>query len=304
MRNGTLLVECAKEQHSLCLLKSTTLAGIPIKVTPHNSLNFSRGVIRSQDLEGSNEEEMLENLSSQGVTVVKRISTKRNGNIIQTNTYIVTFNKPELPKTIKAGFRLIPVSPYIPNPLRCFQCQRFGHSKNVSKGKPICARCGQDGHESETCQLPYHCANCKGAHFAYSRECPLWKKEKQVQQVKTEKNISYPEARKLVEIATPVPLFATSFANIAKPKTVSVACQTELPLPASGQTGSSTKPPIPKKPEFIALGTQTSSSLVPEAAEEIVPETPPSNGGKPPTLPPKGGKPPKNFPNLVYVSGS
>ncbi|KAK6186631.1 hypothetical protein SNE40_005920 [Patella caerulea] len=64
MRNGTLLVECAKESHATSLLKSKTLANIPIKVAPHNSLNSSRGVIRSQDLEGSCEEEMLENLAS------------------------------------------------------------------------------------------------------------------------------------------------------------------------------------------------------------------------------------------------
>ena len=139
LRNGTLLVECAKEQHANLLLASTTLAHIPIKVTPHTALNSSRGVVRSQDLDGSSEEEMLENLSSQGVSYVKRISVKRSGNIVLTNTYILTFDRPELPKTIKAGFLSLAVAPYIPNPLRCFQCQRFGHSKNVCKRKTVSA---------------------------------------------------------------------------------------------------------------------------------------------------------------------
>ncbi|KAK6189066.1 hypothetical protein SNE40_005111 [Patella caerulea] len=280
MRNGTLLVECAKESHASSLLKSTTLANIPIKVAPHNSLNSSRGVIRSQDLEGSSEEEMLENLASQGVTYVKRISIRRNGNIIQTNTYILTFDKPDLPKMIKAGFLAITVTPYIPNPLRCFHCQRFGHSKNVCKGKATCARCGQDGHESTSCQLDHCCINCKGSHFAYSRECPIWKKEKQVQQVKTEKNIPYPEARKLVEAATPT--FAMSFANAVKPKTASIACQTPAEFPATTESSSQKKPPIPPKPVNVSLSTQTANKSGETENEEIVPPTPQPNGGNPP----------------------
>ena len=167
---------------------------------------------------------MLENLSSQGVSFVKRISVKRNDQIILTNTYILTFNKPELPKSIKAGFLSLPITPYIPNPLRCFHCQRFGHSKTVCKGKALCARCGLDDHDGTLCTSPPSCANCKGAHTAFSRECPLWKKEKQVQQVKCEKNISYPEARKLVDAIAPSFSFATSFANVVKAKTTSVEC--------------------------------------------------------------------------------
>ncbi|GFV93040.1 hypothetical protein TNCV_3427521 [Trichonephila clavipes] len=33
-----------------------------------------------------------------------------------------------------------PVRPYIPNPLRCFQCQRFGIQKRL-RGQPTCPRC-------------------------------------------------------------------------------------------------------------------------------------------------------------------
>ena len=60
-----LLVECTSEKHSSCLLKSKTFCNIPVKVTPHSSLNFSKGVIRCRDLEGISEEEICENLSSQ-----------------------------------------------------------------------------------------------------------------------------------------------------------------------------------------------------------------------------------------------
>ena len=108
MRSGRLLDECNKH-HSKCLLKSKVMCNIPIKVSAHTSLNSSKGVIRSRDLEGVGEDEMMENLSSQGVSVVKRIHIRRNNEFVPTNTFILTFCKPLLPDSIKAGYLKIPV---------------------------------------------------------------------------------------------------------------------------------------------------------------------------------------------------
>ncbi|GFT38615.1 hypothetical protein TNCV_4949161 [Trichonephila clavipes] len=57
--------------------------------------------------------------------------------------------------------RRCPVRSYIPNPLRCFQCQRYGHSKNVCRGQPTCPRCGESGHESVDCTKKEQYLNCK-----------------------------------------------------------------------------------------------------------------------------------------------
>ena len=127
------------------------MCNIPIKVSAHTSLNSWKGVISSRDLEGVSEDEMLENLSSQKVSAVK------------------TFSKPLLPDSIKAGYLKITIVPFIPNPLRCFKCYRYGHGENACRGKVTCARCGQVDHESKTCNNAISCANCKGSHFPYSR---------------------------------------------------------------------------------------------------------------------------------------
>ena len=224
-----LLVECHLEKHSTCLLKSTIFCNVPIKVTSHASLNSSKGVIRCRELEGVSEEEMCENLSSQGITSVRRIKVRRNNELLPTNTFILTFDIPILPPSIKAGYLNIPVEPFIPNPLRCFKCQRFGHGQNTCRGKLICARCGLPDHDSKTCTKDTICANCKGNHCAYSRECPRWKCEKQVQQVRVHNRLSFPEARKLVEMAAPT-VADKSYAAAAAPKraTKSVAINTEL----------------------------------------------------------------------------
>ena len=143
LRSGSLLIECATESHSKNLLKSKLLCNISINVTPHTTLNSSKGVVRSRDLEGVSEEEICENLSSQGVSSVKRINVRRNNELVPTNTLILTFSTPTLPDSVKAGYLRIPVVPYIPNPLRCFKCQKFGHGQNTCRGRLTCARCGQ-----------------------------------------------------------------------------------------------------------------------------------------------------------------
>lgn len=48
---------------------------------------------------------------------------------IPTKHIILTFNSPNIPKSIEAGYLSCSVRPYNPNSLRCFKYQRFGHSK-------------------------------------------------------------------------------------------------------------------------------------------------------------------------------
>ena len=201
--------------------------GIPIIVNPHTYLNSSKGVIRSRDLESVSEEEICENLSSQGVTSVKRIKVRRNNELVRTNTFILTFDVPTLPNSVKAGYLHIHIVPYIPNHLRCFKCNNFGHGQNTCCNRLTCARCGQLDHESKACQNDMACTNCGGKHFAYSRECPKWKLEKMVQQVKVERNLSFTEARKVVESSSPA-VNDKSYAAAVKMSTSNIAIQTDL----------------------------------------------------------------------------
>ena len=62
--SGDLLVELEKPEQSIALLQSPTFAGIPVKVEAHRTLNTSRGVVRSRDLEGCSEEEMVEEMEN------------------------------------------------------------------------------------------------------------------------------------------------------------------------------------------------------------------------------------------------
>lgn len=131
------------------------------------------------------------------MTSATRIKLRRDGNEKPTKHIILTFNATTLPDSVKAGYLNCKVRPFIPNPRRCFHCQRFGHSSQTCRGKPTCAKCGGvTPHPTEPCDAAFHCVNCGGSHPAYSRACPTWRKEKDVIALKVKENITYPEARR------------------------------------------------------------------------------------------------------------
>ncbi|GFW93635.1 uncharacterized protein TNCV_4541641 [Trichonephila clavipes] len=104
MRSADLFLEVASPKQSSALRTLRRMAHIDITVVPHNTLNYSQGVISAADL--------------------LNVSTEDQ-------------------KSVKAAYLHCPVRPYIPNPLRCFQCQRFGHSKTVCCGQPTCSKCAE-----------------------------------------------------------------------------------------------------------------------------------------------------------------
>jgi len=140
---------------------------------------------------------VLDALSNQGVTEVKILS-KRNGMIKITNTFIITFGLPTPPKSVKASYLKLSVDQYVPHPLRCYNCQRFGHGKSNCKRKAICAKCSHEGHSDSECKNTPHCANCTCNQRAYSKECVESIKQ-EITCVKYEQNTSFDEAKKIVE---------------------------------------------------------------------------------------------------------
>jgi len=92
-------------------------------------MNSKKRVIQCRDLTDTSEEEILENLSAQDITEVRKIRVQRDGCRINTGTIILTFGLPVLPTSVKIGFLRVKVDAYIPNPLQCFKCQRYGHHR-------------------------------------------------------------------------------------------------------------------------------------------------------------------------------
>ena len=197
LKSGGLLLEFEKKSHITNLLSTKNLFNLNVKISLHGSLNTSNGVIRCQDLGPCTDDEILENLKSEGVILMYK---KR------TNTYILTFNTPTLPKKIKAAYLSVNVEVYIPNPLRCYNCQVFGHHEDSCLKKPICGNCGREKHCSDVrnCSETPKFANCNGNHPDSPRDCPSWKNEKQILIVKYQRSITFLKQEKSLKSKYPL----------------------------------------------------------------------------------------------------
>ncbi|GFV20742.1 uncharacterized protein TNCV_1784041 [Trichonephila clavipes] len=164
------------------------------------------------------------------------------------------------------------------------QCQRFGHSQTACRGQLTCSRCASVGHASSDCTLEQKCVNCSQPHSADSKLCPKWKIEKEIQTIKTNRNISYIEARKFI---TPQP--SQTYAQVAKSITVNNSSQTDEtitkivcpPLKLLQPLITISKPIMsPSIPEVIKSSTSTQAELVPSTSSVTVAspsQSPPPN---------------------------
>ena len=119
----------------------------------------------------------------------------------------------------------VKVDVYIPNPLRCYYCQVFGHHENKCGRHAVCCNFGVPEHcgPSGVCDKPAKCVHGSGDHPANSKQCPQWEKEKKIIKIKCENNLSFPEARKQYK------QFYTgqTYASAVKPGTCNKSTQTD-----------------------------------------------------------------------------
>ncbi|GBN27822.1 hypothetical protein AVEN_28122-1 [Araneus ventricosus] len=258
LRSGDLLVEVESPKQAKEISKLKSLSTIPVTVKPHATLNSSKGVISCGELLNESEEKIIEELKSQGVIHVRRITIRRDGQLLNTKHLILTFDSNKLPENIKAGYMRLSVRTYIPNPLRCFKCQRFGHSKTSCRGTLTCARCAEVGHESTDCTRTEKCVNCKGEHASFSRNCFAWKQEKEIISTKIKKTNLVSRSQKTCEI--PDAYTRNCYVSAVKKST---APSTQTNQDISADSSSKQSVPIPSTPPAI---TNLSNPSIPSVA--------------------------------------
>ena len=131
------------------LYKTDKLIDLPVNVTPHRALNYLRCVIGCKKTAKYGWRGHKNQLKSQGVTKVERMKRQKDGQLVPSDSYILTINSPTITPKIKVGFLIPDSKVYIPNPRRCCNCQKYGHNIEILQK---CAKCGQAGHDGHECE--------------------------------------------------------------------------------------------------------------------------------------------------------
>lgn len=209
-RDGDLILRIKGEDEAEKIIKTEKLGDWAIEASRHATLNVSKGVIRSYDMCWQKEEDIVtalnEKFKVKEVYIPKRVkkatetSSMGSGQEelrIPTGTIIITFDQVEPPRAIPYGFEKLEVRPYIPNPMKCGNCQELGHTKKrCNKSYILCSLCGHEKSEQHTCQEK-RCVNCIATgHTADSRDCPTWLKAKEIESIMVLQRKTRFEARK------------------------------------------------------------------------------------------------------------
>ena len=189
IRNGNLIINCKTSNQVQTLLNLDCFSNNNIFFPVKSSLvapPYAKEVICNVPFAIPNNELQI-CLKEHHVKYVKRFQMKSvlNGKSVfnDTKTVLSQFDNDVLPPFVRIGYLNFPVKQYVPKLLRCFKCNRFGHTSTNYRGKERCSECGGD-HKIENWQIANaKCVNCNGNHSASSKECPRYQKEVQVLKV-------------------------------------------------------------------------------------------------------------------------
>lgn len=178
---------------------------------------------------GLSDDYLKTQLAAQGVKDLRRIRRRLpDGTFVNTPTIILTISGTVIPEHVDFGWTRCKTRNYYPSPMLCFHCWSFGHTgKRCTEPQRTCGRCCKIHPEDQApaaaenerevnahgglpsnsqatnrflCSESFFCKNCKtDDHPVSSRKCPVYLKEVEIQKIRIDCNIPYPQARREFE---------------------------------------------------------------------------------------------------------
>lgn len=206
-KDGHMVIKVRGEAKFRKLLRINQLLGSPqvaVTVEEHGVLNRTKVVVTCRSVEGFTDEELKNEptLQAQGVVDVRRFN--RAGQ--PTNTMTITVRGTVAPEAIYFGFERCSAKPFQQQPMQCYKCFYYGHTKNhCQEEKERCRNCSgthdilKDGDNKTICPKPARCLHCNQGHSPTSRLCEQYREEEEVLRVRNSLGKSLREARTYVE---------------------------------------------------------------------------------------------------------
>ena len=185
--DGTLLIKTQNETQTSKILGAHLFGEEECVAERDQRLNQSKGVIHAPDLLSLSEEEVCHWLKPFGVAAVRRFTKKVGDQTQPTPTLLLTFSKPACPPHLELDYVRYQVRKFIPNPLICHNCGKYGHGQDKCTSDSVCLKCAGATHEGP-CDAK--CVNCNQVgHSCGSKQCETWKAEREICEIKVEKDV-------------------------------------------------------------------------------------------------------------------
>ena len=140
--SGDICVKCANRDQVRKILCCDDIGSQKMPIPIHAELYRTkpaevRGVISDVPLDLTDEEIKL-SLSNQRVTFVRRLNYRNKDGEFPSGSVMVCFSASFLPQVVSIGYMRFRTRPYKPPPLRCFNCNRYGHTgKNCRSSQKV-----------------------------------------------------------------------------------------------------------------------------------------------------------------------
>lgn len=208
IHDGGLLIKTTSYKAANKIFQVVRVPGHEVDVQEYTKLNKSVGVIFDRSLAYATDDDILEELKQWKIRSIKRVEkVNSKGEKYSTGTFFLTFSTVNLPASVTVGYMTHKLTPYVPNPTRCYKCQQYGHVSAACKcDKEICVHCGDVKHtgQGEKCDKLMKCVNCSSNdHNSMSRDCPEFAYRKKIEEIRVNERKSFFEAKDLLDKRDP-----------------------------------------------------------------------------------------------------
>lgn len=263
--SGSLLITTHTIEQVQTLLKVTQfIDGIPVQAAVAWESHLSQGKLFAPELRDESLDNILTTLKSSGVVSIRKLFSDPRKSTVP--LFVLTFLGKQCPDKITVGYSIYQIDKYIPSPLRCGKCCRWGHSGANCRSVPVCGTCGEKNHLQSDCTAIPFCINCRGNHNSFSKNCPTYLQEVEVCHLTAEQGITFSEARTIVRNkrkGNQQPAAMTT--RVSSPTSAELASQMNFPnLPQQAQASSSYANSLTKQPLLV-----TSTNSYPVSQDNI-----------------------------------
>ena len=207
IKENEWLVETTTRQQSESLLSMTNIDGVGVEVTKHVNLNSIKGTVilpkYDEDEEEIDKKMLFESLQMRYSNVedleLYNIPNKKYPDS-PLKVAKIKFQGQNLPSKIIVFGQNREIRPYVPSPLQCKNCSKFGHTTKKCFNQSVCAYCSSSDHETKWKCGQARCINCGQNHHSRSKECCFYLYNAELRLLQDRTGMSIKEAKLELQI--------------------------------------------------------------------------------------------------------